>query len=94
MDTQAIRILKGESREVTQRKLTKDGVIVEYQEVIPVTDTAITAVMGMSLDRSQPVVKQTVNLNIDVDPVDIEQFRNRLGISLGVSSANDVIDVA
>jgi len=76
VDSQAIRILKGKSREVIQRKVTKDGKVVEYKEVIPVTDTAITAVMGMSLERSQPVVKYTESVSLTISPVDLAKYRN------------------
>jgi len=79
VDSQVVRILKGEGREFLQRKCTKDGQVIEYTEVIPVADSAITAVMGMSLDRSQPAKTFNTNLNLSVEcsPVDLDRWQNR-----------------
>jgi hypothetical protein len=78
-DDQITRILKGESREITQRKVTKDGKVIEYQEVIPCTDTNITSVLGYVLERTQPAIRQNQNLNVNVDvhPVDLSLYLNR-----------------
>jgi hypothetical protein len=74
--SQIKRILKGEAREVTQQKATKDGQVIEYTEQIVPSDTNIIAAASMVYDRYEPVVRQTLNVNVDVDPVDLGQFRN------------------
>ena len=75
-NNQIKRILKGEAREVTQQKATKDGQVIEYTEQIVPSDTNIIAAASMVYDRYEPVVRQTLNVNVDVDPVDLGQFRN------------------
>jgi hypothetical protein len=92
-ENQIKRILSGESREVKQQKII-NGQVVEYTETIAPSDTNIISAVSMVYDRYEPVIKQTVSLNIDVDPVNLDQFRNRIGASLGVSNTTDAIDVA
>lgn len=52
---QVKRILSGENREITKRTVDKEGNIVEYQEVIPLTDTNIIAACSMVYERFEPV---------------------------------------
>lgn len=75
-ENQIKRILKGEAREVTQQKVSKDGEVVEYTEQIAPSDTNIIAAATMVYDRYEPVVKQVLNVNVDVDPVDLGAFKN------------------
>jgi hypothetical protein len=84
--SQIERILSGEAREIQQQKVNKDGQVVSYTEAFYPSDTNIISAVSMVYDRYEPVVQQTVNLNIDIDPVNLDQYRNKIATS-------EVIDV-
>lgn len=75
--SQVKRILAAEVREIDQQKVTKSGEVVDYKEVIAPSDTNILAAAAMVYDRYEPAIKQTVQINIDVDPVNLDDYRNK-----------------
>jgi hypothetical protein len=72
------RILKGIPREEDHRTVTKDGQVIEYTDKVYATDTNMLAAVSMVYDRIEPVIRQNVNLNanIDISPVDLSVYRN------------------
>lgn len=75
-----IDCLKGETSSYTAEKVTKDGDVVTYQEVIAPTITNKVAAASLVYDRYEPAVRQNLNINVDVHPVDLSQFSNRLPV--------------
>lgn len=53
--------------------------VVDYTETIMPTITNRLAAASMVMDRDQPVVRQNVNLNanVDISPVDLSKYFNR-----------------
>jgi hypothetical protein len=72
------RILKGECRELDQQKVTKDGLVIDYKEVIAPSDTNIIAAATMVYDRYEPTIhrSESVNLNIEA-PIDLSRWSNK-----------------
>ena len=89
------RILSGEAREIEQQKVTKDGQVVNYTEVIAPSDTNILAAASLVYDRYEPVVKQAATINIDISAINLDDYRNKLACGLQSNSAPNpqVIDV-
>lgn len=85
------RILAGEVREVPQQVVTKAGQVIDYIETITPSDTNIIAAATLSYDRYEPVVRQNINLNIDVHPVDLSAYSNRK--VEGTQDSSQIIDV-
>jgi hypothetical protein len=71
------RILSGEERVLDQQRVTKDGRVIDYKEVIAPSDTNIIAAACMVYDRYEPAIKVQANINMDVDPVSLDGYRNR-----------------
>jgi hypothetical protein len=73
-----IDCLKGETSTYTAEKVTKDGDVVQYQEVIAPTVTNKVAAASLVYDRYEPVIKQVanINLNMDCSPVDLSKYVN------------------
>lgn len=95
-NSQIKRILSGETREITQQRATKDGKVVEFTEVIAPSDTNILAAASMVYDRYEPVVKQTLNVNVECDPVNLEAFRNtncNSSAKQGIELDSQVVDI-
>jgi hypothetical protein len=71
--------LQGKEVRYSAQKVTKDGVVVDYEEVITPSYTNKLAATAMVFDRVDPPVKRTesMNLNVTCDPVDLEAFRRR-----------------
>ncbi len=70
--------LKGECREVERETVSKNGEIVKYTDTLSPTITNQLAAASMVYDRADPVIHQAVNINLnaDVDPIDLERWRN------------------
>ena len=68
------RILKGETREVNQQTVTKDGQVIDYIETIAPTDSNILAAASMVYDRFEPV-KQALPSDQDKNTyIDLRQY--------------------
>lgn len=93
--SQIKRILSGEAREIEQQKVTKDGQVVNYTEVIAPSDTNILAAASLVYDRYEPVIKQGVQVNVDISAINLDDYRNKLACGLqGETGPNSqVIDV-
>ena len=94
-NNQVRRILSGERREIEQQKVTKDGQVVNYTEVIAPSDTNILAAASLVYDRYEPVIKQAATINIDISAINLDDYRNKLACGLQSNSAPNpqVIDV-
>ena len=77
--SQIKRILEGEVRELPQQTVNKNGEVVHYTQTVAPSDTNILAAVSMVYDRYEPAIKQTANLNLNIDcnPVDLSQWSNR-----------------
>lgn len=91
-NSQIKRILSGEVREITQQKATKDGQVIEYTEQIAPSDTNILAAAAMVYDRFEPAVRQTLNVNVEVDVVDMSVYANSVAIPT-TTQQSQVIDI-
>jgi len=79
---QIARILAAETREIEQQKVTKDGQVIDYTETIAPSDTNILAAAALVYDRYEPVVRQSVQINIDVDPINLDAYRNKVACDM------------
>jgi hypothetical protein len=70
--------LNGETSEYTAQKVTKAGDVIDYQEVIAPSVTNKIAAAAMVYDRVEPAIRQQVNVNLEVHPVDLSNFSNRV----------------
>jgi hypothetical protein len=77
-DSQLKRILKGKAREEAHKKVNLSGDVVEYIDNVYPSDTNIIAAITMVKDRTEPAIRQNVNINVDVHPVDLSNFSNRV----------------
>ena len=80
--SQIKRILSGECREIGQQKVTKDGQVVDYTETIAPSDTNILAAASLVYDRYEPVIKQGVQVNVDISAINLDDYRNKLACGL------------
>lgn len=73
------RILAAEPREVEQQKVTKDGQVIDYKEIIAPTDANILAAASMVYDRYEPAIQhqQSVNLDISTNLIDLSRWSNK-----------------
>lgn len=73
-----LNTLKGESREILQKKMSKNGEVVEFTEQISPTVSNQLDAAKMVYDRAEPTVHQNVNLNLNAElsPVDLEKYKN------------------
>jgi hypothetical protein len=73
-------VLQGKVVEVDAVKILANGEKVPYVEKIVPTYTNKLAAAAMVADRVEPIVRQSVNLNIDVDicPVDLSRYGRTL----------------
>jgi len=70
------RILKGGKRTIKKQKVTNTGQVIDYTEQIAPSDTTILAAVSMVYDRYEPVVNKNVNINVNLAPIDLSEFRN------------------
>lgn len=71
--------LQGKVVEIEAVKILANGDKVPYTEKIVPSYTNKLAAAAMVTDRTEPIVRQNMNLNVNVDiaPVDLSRYRNR-----------------
>jgi hypothetical protein len=77
---QAVKdVLDGKEARYDAVKVFSNGKKVKYQEVMIPTHTNRLAAAAMIYDRTDPLVRRSENLNVNVDcsPVDLSKYRNR-----------------
>jgi hypothetical protein len=77
-------------------KKDKDGNAIEIiEETVPSWTNKIAAA-SMVYDRCEPVVKQSVQINMDIDPINLDVYRNRIASSVakaGLELDSQAIDI-
>lgn len=71
--------LQGKVVEIDAVKILANGQKVPYTEKIVPSYTNKLAAAAMVADRTEPIVRQNMNMNVNVDiaPVDLSRYRNR-----------------
>jgi len=87
---QVERILSGETREIEQQKVTKDGQVVDYIETIAPSDTNILAAAALVYDRYEPVIKQGLQINVDISAINLDSYRNKVACDMHSDLSADV----
>ncbi len=69
--------LKMQPVEVERQAVNKEGEVITYTDKILPSHTNRLAAAAMVLDRDQPIIKHTanVNINVDCDPFDLGELR-------------------
>lgn len=85
---QVKRILAAEEREVARQKITSDGQVVDYTEVIVPTDSNILAAASMVYERFEPVHAPDGGEPGGVTYLDLSQYRVQVNVSTGDHTGN------